>query len=53
MASQESVLCTLRHLDHVVRVWINHPGRRVEALEELAKQLKALLFVGIVEQPSG
>ena len=38
-------------LDHVVRVWINHPGRRVEALEELAKQLKALLFVGIVAEP--
>lgn len=34
-------------LDHVVRVWINHPGRRSEALEELAIQLKALLFLGI------
>ena len=39
-------------LDHVVRVWINHPGRRIEALEELAVQLKALLFMGIVTDES-
>ncbi len=39
-------------LDHVVRVWINHPGRRSEALQELAVQLKALLFMGINSDPS-